>query len=105
LAQTNANSISVCDAQFAIKSDILCARISYTQHTLIDSAACRTKFSVEHTFSCPKGGFPSIHHNKIQDIAASLLTEVCHEVEIEPTLQPVTGEHFILASSNTDDDG
>ena len=32
-----------------------------------------------------------------------MLTEVCHKVEIEPALQPVTGEHFILSSSNTDD--
>ena len=30
-------------------------------------------------------------------------TEVCQKVKIEPNLQPVTGEQFILASSNTDD--
>ena len=60
-------------------------------------------FSVEHSFTCPKGGFPSICHNEIRDLTASLLTEVCHEVEVEPHLQPVTGEQFILASSNTKD--
>ena len=36
-------------------------------------------------------------------MTASLLTEVCHEVAVEPHLQPVTGEQFILASSNTED--
>jgi len=54
------------------------------------NCACGTKFSVEHSFSCPKGGYPSFCHNKTCDLIASLLTEVCHEVKIEPTLLPVT---------------
>jgi len=37
------------------------------------------------------------------DLTASLLTEVCHELDVEPHLQPITGEQFILASSNTED--
>ena len=28
--------------------------------------ACDTKFSVEHSFTCPKGGFPSIRHNELE---------------------------------------
>jgi len=67
------------------------------------SCACELKFSVKHSFSCPKGGFPSIHHNKIRDLTARLLTGVCHEVEIEPTLHIVTGKQFVFASSNTND--
>ena len=43
----------------------------------------------------------SIRHNEIRDFTAGLLTEVCHEVE--PHLQPVTSEKFILTSSNTED--
>ena len=35
-------------------------------------------------FTCPKGGFPSIRHNKIRDLTASLLAEVCNEIEVEP---------------------
>ncbi len=30
------------------------------------------------------GGFPTIRHNEIRDITASLLTEVCHNVATEP---------------------
>ena len=71
---------------------------------LPQSCAFGAKFSIEHSFSHPKSGFPSICHNEIRDLTASLSTEVCHKVEIEPTaLQPVTGERFILASSNADD--
>ncbi len=33
---------------------------------------------------CHMGGFPTIRHNEIRDITASLLTEVCHNVATEP---------------------
>ena len=39
----------------------------------------------------------------LPDLAASLLTELCSEVEVEPHLQLVTGEQFSLAFSNTED--
>ena len=37
---------------------------------------CGISFSVEHLL-CPKGGLPSIRHNEIRDLMATLLTEVC----------------------------
>ena len=43
-----------------------------------------------------KGGYPIIQHNETAD----LLTEVCHDVQLEPTLQPLTGEQFVGASVN-----
>ena len=42
--------------------------------------------------SCPRGGFPSIRHNEIRDITANLLTEVCHDVQVEPDLLEVSNE-------------
>ena len=53
---------------------------------------------------CPFGGFPTIRHNEVRDLTASLLTEVSHNVQTEPSLQPVTTETFSLASANTADD-
>ena len=41
--------------------------------------------------------------NEIRDITASLLTEVCHNVSIEPDLQPLSSETFHLATAITDD--
>ena len=46
--------------------------------------ACGISFSVEHALSCPKGGLPSIRHNEIRDLTATLLTEVCSQVATEP---------------------
>ena len=64
------------------------------------TCTCGQPFSIEHTLSCAKGGFPSIRHNEIRDITASLLSEVCSNVEIEPHLQPLTGEQLTLQTAN-----
>ena len=64
--------------------------------------ACGTSFSVEHALSCPKGGLPSIRHNEIRDLTATLLTEVCSQVAVEPELQPVSQQDY-LASANIQD--
>ena len=64
---------------------------------------CGSKFSVEHALSCAKGEFPSIRHNEIRNLTATLLTEVCHDVRIEPGLQPVTNETLTGASADRQD--
>ena len=58
---------------------------------------------MEHVLSCPKGGYPSIRHNEVRDLTAKLMTEVCHDVCVEPTLQPVTGEVFSNATAISED--
>ena len=57
-------------------------------------------FSVAHAFSCPKGALPSIRHQRVRDIMAQLLTEVCPNAGIEPALQLLSGESFPLRSTN-----
>ena len=49
-------------------------------------------FSVEHAPSCPRGGFPTLHQNKIRDLARSLVSEVCSSVAVEPYLQQLVSE-------------
>ena len=51
--------------------------------------------------ACPAGGFPSIRHNEVRDITATLLSEVCTNVEIEPDLESLTGEHVHLRTVNS----
>ena len=64
---------------------------------------CGQPFSVQHALSCPRGGFPSIRHNELRDLTASLLKETCHGVATEPSLQPITSETFNAATVNTQD--
>ena len=49
------------------------------------------------------GGFPSIRHNEVRDVTASLLTEICHNVSVEPHLQPLSGELLSLRTANSTD--
>ena len=53
---------------------------------------------------CPMGGFPTIRHNELRDITASLLSEVCHNVATEPRLQPLNGESMTHRTAITTDD-
>ena len=64
---------------------------------------CGAKFTVDHAMICHMGGFPTIRHNEIRDITATLLTEVCSNVNTEATLQPLSGEQMSNLSANTDD--
>ena len=65
--------------------------------------ACGHSFTVEHALSCSMGGFPTLHHNEIQDLTANLMSEVCHDVCVEPHLKPITGENLNGTSAITDD--
>ena len=52
---------------------------------------------------CPTGGLPTIRHNELRDFTAKAMSEVCHNVQVEPPLQPVTGETLTYATANTED--
>ena len=54
--------------------------------------ACGKANAVEHPLSCCKGSHVIRRHNEIRDVTASLLGEVTQNVEIEPSLQSLTGE-------------
>ena len=83
--------------------DALCLRYNWPLNNQPSQCSCGHSFSIDHALSCPTGGFPSIRHNEVRDITASLLSEVCHGISIEPHLQPLSGETMPLRSANTDD--
>jgi len=57
----------------------LLAALPYTP----SHCACGLSFSIDHALSCVKRGFPSICYNEVRDLTAKLLTEVCHDVQVE----------------------
>ena len=83
--------------------DAICLRYGWRPGSTPQTCNCGAKFSVDDAMICHMGGFPTIHHNEIRDINASLLTEVCHNVTTEPPLQPLNGETLAARSANTDD--
>ena len=80
--------------------DALALRYGWSPRNVPVKCDCGKPFSVEHALSCAKGGFPIIRHNEIRDLTADLLTEVCNDVRVEPTLQPITDESIPHASAN-----
>ena len=64
---------------------------------------CGRSFCVEHAFNCPCGGFPSIRHNEVRDLTASLLSEVCSDVGVEPALQSLDGEALQFSTANREE--
>ena len=84
--------------------DAIKLRYGWQLPHLPSHCTCGKKFTVEHAFSCPCGGFPSLRHNDIRDITADFLTEVSPSVAVEPALQPLTGEQLQYKMANSDDD-
>ena len=83
--------------------DALCLRYGWRPPHLPSQCVCGQQFSIEHALSCSRGGFPSIRHNEVCNITANLMSEVCHSVGTEPSLQPVTGEQFEHRTANRED--
>ena len=60
--------------------------------------ACNENFTVARAryTHMRKGGYTHMRHNELRDSIPNLLRDVCHDVEIEPHLQPLQGENFAL---------
>ena len=84
--------------------DALCLCYGWQPNLLPSTCVCGKTFSIEHALNCPCGGYPSIRHNELRDITASLLTEVCHSVGTEPCLQPLSSEFLKYKTANDADD-
>ena len=99
-------SLPISEHGFALHKgafrDALALRYGWDPPNTPSHCICGKSFTVEHALSCPFGDYPTLRHNEIRNLTAYLLSEVCHIVTIEPTLQPVTRETFKLASTITD---
>ena len=80
--------------------DALYLRYDCRPSNLPSCCVCGQDFSIDHAMICPTGGFPTIRHNEVRDITATLLREVCPEVSVEPILQPLSGETMCGLSAN-----
>ena len=52
---------------------------------------------------CKLGGFITQRHNELRDLEAEFLSMVCSDVEIEPVLQDISGEHLNRGSNKAQD--
>ena len=70
---------------------------SDTLKYLPSTCPCGKRLDINHATSCMKGGFVHRRHKEVRDLFISLLKDVCHDVEVKPHLQTLTGE--VLTSS------
>ena len=61
------------------------------------NCSCGEGFNVQLVMSCKKGGFVTLRHNEVRDITATLLSEVCKDVELEPPLLILNGEEQTMS--------
>ena len=101
------SSLPIDDHGFALHKsafrDALSLRYGWSLQNPPSHCTCGYPFSIDHALTCKTGGFPAIRHNEVRDITASLLSEVCHGVTIEPHLQPLTGEVMSHNTAVTED--
>ena len=81
--------------------DALALRYDWALESVPVLCVCGVDFSADHAMVCPFGGYPTVRHNELRDFLGSLLTEVCHNVALEPLLAPLNGEVFCSRTTNT----
>jgi len=64
---------------------------------------CGVRFTVDHAMICKRVAFIIQRHNELQDLEAELLKMLCYDVEVEPGLQPVTGEELNRGANQSHD--
>ena len=86
--------------------DAICLRYRWRPPLLPSRCVCGRNFTAEHALSCQyDGGLPTIHHNQVRNIKAHLTSDVCHNVGLEPILQPITSERLHHSTANIEDGG
>ena len=81
--------------------DAIALCYGWTPKEIPVECVCSKSFTVKHALSCQRGGFPTLQHNEVRDLTASLLSEVCGNVSVKPALQGVSGES-LHGSANRD---
>ena len=76
--------------------DAICLRYDWKLPNTPIKCTCGTALSIDHAIICPKGGFPTIRHNELRDVTASLL--LCHNVATEPRLPVSANISLALAA-------
>ena len=85
--------------------DAVYIRYGWTLPDMPTDCVCGAPFGVQHALDCALGGYRTIQHNEVRNVMTKMMKEAGHSaVEIEPRLQPLTGEHFDYKSANIESD-
>ena len=100
-------SLPLVDEGFVLNKreffDAISLRYRWNLKRTPTNCACNKPFDSDHAMQCPLGGYVIRRHNGVRDLFAKLLDSVAHEVQIEPPLQPLTGEN-LQRQANTENE-
>ena len=74
--------------------DAVKLRYDWPVEDIPSTCACGEAFTVDHSMICKLGDFITQRHNEQRDLEAEFLSMVCGDVEIEPVLKDISGEHL-----------
>ena len=83
--------------------DALALRYRWQLKRLPLNCACGKRFDMDHAMSCLKGGYIHQRHDRLRDMFAALIDDVAHSTQVEPMLQPLSGENIPLNANREDD--
>ena len=92
---------------FDVKADFhdhIHLRYCWPLDNLPSICPCGERFTVDHAQICKLSGFIHMRHDDPTVFLASCMKEVHNNVEVEPKLQPLTGETSRHRTANTDPD-
>ena len=72
--------------------DAICLRYGWQIPQTPTYCGCGSKNDFDHILTCKKGGYVSMRHNVLRDVQAAMLTKVCTDVRVEPSLLPTDEE-------------
>ena len=75
--------------------DAVKLRYDWPKEDIPSTCACGD----DHSMICKLGGFITQRHNELRDLEAEFLSMACSDVEIEPVLQDISGEHLNRGSN------
>ena len=92
---------------FEVKSDFhdhVHLRYCWPLENLPPTCPCGSRFTIDHAQICKLSGFIHMRHDDPTTFLAKCMREVHHDVELEPPLQPLTGETLRHQTANTEPD-
>ena len=81
--------------------DAICMRYGWRIPNTAQYCACGEKFDVNHALTCKKGGYVIMRHNRLRDLEAVVLRDICKDVKVEPELLPI-GNSALTSTNNAE---
>ena len=75
--------------------DSMCLRYGWRVPHTPNHCTCGGENTVDHALSCRRGGYTIMRHNKVRDLEAELMREICNDVRVEPELLPLNNEQTV----------